>query len=230
MDAKFTLSELNNQIKDALVGAFPTSVWVVAEISELKENRSGHCYLELVEKKGNNIVARSRATIWSYTFRILKPYFETTTGQIFNAGIKILVQVSVEYHLSFGLSLNVRDIDPTYTIGDLALQRKEIIDRLKAEGVFDMNKEIELPVVPQKIAVISSETAAGYQDFINQLENNEFGFKFYTKLFQASMQGAETVSSIIYALERIFDYEDFFDAVVIIRGGGATADLRSLDN
>lgn len=230
MDAKFTLSELNNQIKDALVGAFPTSVWVVAEISELKENRSGHCYLELVEKKGNNIVARSRATIWSYTFRILKPYFETTTGQIFNAGIKILVQVSVEYHPSFGLSLNVRDIDPTYTIGDLALQRKEIIDRLKAEGVFDMNKEIELPVVPQKIAVISSETAAGYQDFINQLENNEFGFKFYTKLFQASMQGAETVSSIIYALERIFEYEDFFDAVVIIRGGGATADLSSFDN
>ncbi len=230
MEQKLTLSELNNQIKDALTGAFPSLVWVVAEISELKENRSGHCYLDLIEKEGNEIIARTRATIWSYTYRMIKPYFETTTGQFFTQGIKILVQVLVEYHPSFGLSLNIKDIDPVYTVGDMALQRKEIINRLQNEGVFDMNRELQLPLVPQKIAVISSATAAGYQDFMNQLENNEFGFRFYTRLFQAVMQGAEAVPSIIRSLEKIYQYEDFFDAVVIIRGGGATADLSSFDN
>ncbi len=230
MDQKLTLSELNEQIKNALEGAFKAAVWVVAEVSELKENRNGHCYLELIEKQGSEIVARTRATIWSYTYRMLKPYFETTTGQFFMHGIKILVQVTVEFHPAFGLSLNIKDIDPVYTVGDMAMQRKEIINRLQAEGVFEMNKELELPLVPQKIAVISSATAAGYQDFMNQLENNEFGFRFYAKLFQATMQGIETVPSIIKALERIFQYEDFFDAVVIIRGGGATADLSSFDN
>ncbi len=230
MNQKITLSELNELIKDALLDAFPSSVWVVAEISELKENRNGHCYLELVEKKEDEIIARSRATIWSYTYRMLKPYFETTTGQLFSQGIKILVQVSVEFHSAFGLSLNIRDIDPVYTVGDMALQRKEIVSRLQAEGVFDMNRELELPLVPQKIAVISSATAAGYQDFMNQLESNEFGFRFYVKLFQATMQGSETVPSVIRALEKVYQYEDFFDAVVIIRGGGATADLSSFDN
>jgi exodeoxyribonuclease VII large subunit len=161
---------------------------------------------------------------------MLKPYFETTTGRLFTQGIKILVQVSIEYHPAYGLSLNIKDIDPVYTVGDLALQRKEIISRLQNEGVFEMNKELHLPLVPQKIAVISSKTAAGYQDFINQLENNEFGFRFYTQLFEAYMQGSEAVPSIIHALERIFEYEVFFDAVVIIRGGGATADLSCFDN
>ncbi len=230
MVAKLTLSALNLQIKEALLDAFPATVWVVGEVSELKDNRSGHCYLELIEKEGTEIVARSRATIWSYTYRMLKPYFETTTGQLFTQGIKILVQASVEYHPAYGLSLNIKDIDPTYTVGDLALQRKEIIDRLKSEGVFEMNKELELPLVPQKIAVISSATAAGYQDFMNQLETNEYGFKFYTKLFEAFMQGAGAVPSIVNALDRIYKYENFFDAVVIIRGGGATADLSSFDN
>jgi len=230
MEQKLTLSQLNESIKDALSDAFPKTVWVVAEVSELKENRSGHCYLELIEKEENTIVARSRATIWSYTFRMLKPYFETTTGQPFAEGIKILVQVAVEYHASFGLSLNIKDIDPTFTVGDMAMQRKEIINRLQNEGVIEMNKELELPLVPQKIAVISSATAAGFQDFTNQLENNEFGFKFYTKLFEATMQGTDAVPSIIHALERIFQYDAFFDAVVIIRGGGASADLNSFDN
>lgn len=230
MEQKLTLFELNEQIKNALSGAFPTSVWVIAEISELKENRNGHCYLELIEKQGNEIVARSRATIWSYTFRMLKPYFETSTGHAFTQGIKILVQVSVEYHSAFGLSLNIKDIDPIYTVGDMAMQRSKIISQLQAEGVFDMNKELPLPIVPQKIAVISSATAAGFQDFINQLENNSSGIIFYTKLFQATMQGTEASQSIIRALDRIFAYEDFFDAVVIIRGGGATSDLSSFDN
>lgn len=230
MNQQLTLSQLNESIKDALLDAFPTTVWVVAEVSELNENRSGHCYLELIEKEGISIIARSRATIWSYTFRMLKPYFETTTGQSFTQGIKILIQVIVEYHPAYGLSLNIKDIDPTYTVGDLALQRKEILDRLKSEGVFEMNKELELPLVPQKIAIISSATAAGFLDFMNQLETSEYGFKFYTKLFAATMQGADSVPSIIHALERIFQYDDFFDVVVIIRGGGATADLASFDS
>lgn len=230
MEQKLTLFELNEQVKESLAKAFPSTVWVIAEISELKENRNGHCYLELIEKQGTEIIARSRATIWSYTYRMLKPYFETTTGQFFTQGIKILVQVSVEYHASFGLSLNIRDIDPVYTVGDMAMQRREIINRLQLQGVFEMNKELQLPFVPQKIAVISSATAAGFQDFMNQLENSDFGFKFYTKLFQATMQGSDAVPTIINALERIYEYEDFFDAVVIIRGGGATADLSSFDN
>lgn len=230
MKQQLTLFELNQVIKDSLQETFPATVWVVAEVSELKENRSGHCYLELVEKQENEIIARSRATIWSYTYRMLKPYFETTTGQLFSHGINILVQVTVEYHPAYGLSLNIKDIDPTYTVGDMALQRKEIMERLVNEGVLEMNRELQLPMVPQKIAVISSKTAAGYQDFINQLENNSHGFKFYTCLFEAFMQGQGAVSSIIDALERIFQYEDFFDAVAIIRGGGATADLSCFDN
>ena len=230
MDQRFTLSELNERIRQTLESAFPSSVWVIGEISELKENRNGHCYLELIEKQGEEIVARSRATIWSYTYRMLKPYFETTTGQFFTHGIKILVQAAIEFHPAFGLSLNIKDIDPVYTVGDMAMHRREIIRKLQEEGVFEMNKELRLPVVPQKIAVISSPTAAGYLDFINQLENNEAGFRFYTKLFSAVMQGAETVQSIIGALDKIYQYEDFFDTVVIIRGGGATADLSSFDN
>ncbi len=230
MEQKLTLFELNQQIKDVLCEAIPGAVWVTAEISELKENRNGHCYLELVEKKGEEIVARARATIWSYTYRILKPYFETTTGQFFCCDIKVLVKASVEFHPTYGLSLNIKDIDPAYTMGDMLLHRKEIIERLQQEGIFGMNKELELPLVPQKIAVISSKTAAGYQDFMNHLELNPHGFKFYTHLFEAYMQGAGAVPSIISALERIFEYEDFFDAVAIIRGGGATADLSSFDN
>ncbi len=230
MKQKLTLFELNEQIKETLFEAFPSTVWVIAEISELKENRSGHCYLELVEKVENEIIARARATIWSYTFRMLRPYFETTTGQFFTHGLKILVQVSVEYHPAYGLSLNIKDIDPAYTVGDLALQRKEIIERLQSEGIFDMNRELKLPLAPQKIAVISSKTAAGYQDFIKHLDSNEHGFKFHTHIFEAYMQGAAAVPSIIQALERIYEYEDFFDAVAIIRGGGATADLSCFDN
>ena len=230
MDQKLTLFELNQWIKNILCESIPGTVWVVAEISELKENRNGHCYIELVEKQGNEIVARARATIWSYTYRMLKPYFERITGQSFTCGIKILVNVVVEFHPSYGLSLNIKDVDPAYTMGDMMLQRKEIIERLQSEGIFDMNRELTLPMVPQRIAVISSKTAAGYQDFINQLEHNAYGIKFYTKLYEAYMQGAATVPSIIAALDRIFQHEDFFDAVAIIRGGGATADLSSFDN
>ena len=232
MNERLKLSELNGLVKKSIGEAFTAPVWVIGEISELKTNRSGHCYLNLIEKEenGDAIVAQARATIWSYTFRMLRPYFESTTGQQLTEGLKVLLSVSVEFHELYGYSLNIRDIDPTYTLGDMARRRREIIARLQSEGVADMNKELELPLVPQKIAIISSGTAAGYQDFIDQLTNNPAGYHFDLKLFPAIMQGNLAETSIIGALDQIYLYEKFFDAVVIIRGGGSQADLSCFDN
>ncbi len=231
MPDHISLSQLNNQIKEAIGLSFPDTVWVIAEISEIRTVRSGHCYLELIEKdEANDIVrAKARATIWAYTFRMLKPYFETTTKQELASGLKVLVRASVEFQEVYGFSLNIKDIDPSYTLGDIARKRLEVIRQLEEEGVMDMNKEVELEAVPQKLAIISSSTAAGYEDFVNQLENNPYGFKIYHKLFQATMQGNEAEQSIISALERVYEYEDYFDAVVIIRGGGSTSDLMCFD-
>ncbi|HKJ42309.1 MAG TPA: exodeoxyribonuclease VII large subunit [Sunxiuqinia sp.] len=229
---QLTLSELNNRIKEELNDAFPNLMWIKAEISELNINRTGHCYLELIEANEltKEVLARCRATIWSYTFRMLKPYFETTTGQAFSEGIKVLISAKVEYHPVYGLSLNIRDIDPSYTMGDMARKRREILLQLQENGVADMNKELELPLVPQHIAIISSPTAAGLQDFMNQLANNPYHIHFYTKLFPAVMQGKDTAASIIIAMEQVFQYEEFFDVLVIIRGGGAQVDLASFDH
>ncbi len=230
MNENLKLSELNNQVKLTLQNNFDTSYRVVAEISEMRESR-GHVYLELIEKDSNDkMLAKARATIWSNTYRILKPYFETTTGHSLESGLKILVVVSVEFHEIYGYSLNIRDIDPTYTLGDIERKRLEIIRQLEEEGVFDMNKELEIPNVPQRIAVISSETAAGYGDFSDQLQNNEFGYKFYEKLFPAIVQGENAEQSIIDALDLIFRKEDQFDLVVIIRGGGSKSDLSCFDS
>lgn len=227
----YSLSEFQSMIRSAVELSMPDSYWVKAEISEMTVNRSGHCYLDLVETdSGNAITARVRATIWAYSFRMLKPYFESTTGQAFSEGIKVLLNVKAEYHEVYGLSLNVRDIDPAYTMGDMAQQRRAIILRLEEEGVLDMNKELEIPLVPQKIAVISSPTAAGLQDFNDQLHNNSRRVKFYTRLFPAVMQGKEAPASIMAALDRVFEYEHVFDVVVIIRGGGAQVDLAAFDN
>lgn len=227
-----SLFELNLSIKNVLSTAMPSSYWVVAEISEMSVNRNGHCYLELIDKgkDGTQTIAKARATIWANTFRMLKPYFETTTGHEFSSELKVLLNVSVEFHELYGLSLSIKDIDPAYTLGDMEKRRKEIIAKLEKEGVFTMNKELEFPLVPQRIAIISSETAAGYGDFVNQLENNPYDYKFYHKLFSASMQGENTENSIVEALEKIYVYEFFFDVVVIIRGGGSKSDLHSFDN
>ncbi|WP_107822322.1 exodeoxyribonuclease VII large subunit [Mangrovibacterium marinum] len=231
-DTQLSLLELNQLVKNTLDDAFSNLVWVKAEISEMTVNRTGHCYLELVDvdPATKAVLARARATIWSYSFRMLRPYFETTTGQAFSQGIKVLVSVKVEYHPVYGFSLNIRDIDPSYTMGDMARKRREIIQQLQEDGVFDMNRELELPLVPQRIAVVSSPTAAGLQDFMDQLANNPQGIHFYTKLFPAVMQGSETADSIIHALEQVFQYEDFFDVVCIMRGGGAQLDLASFDH
>jgi len=231
-NTSLSLSELNNSIGDALNASFPSPVWIKAEISEITINRSGHCYLGLVEMDENKkrVLASARGTIWANTFRMLKPYFEKTTGQSLSQGLTILFSASVNFHPVYGLSLNIRDIDPSYTLGDMAVKRQKILLRLKKDGVLEMNKELELPLVMQKIAVISSPTAAGLQDFIKQLENNTSNIHFYTKLFPALMQGNQTSPSIINALNHIFRYEDFFDVVVIIRGGGAQLDLTSFDD
>ncbi len=230
-EQQLTLSELQRQVKNSLEDTFSGPVWVIAEISEMTVNRSGHCYLDLIETESGNdtVLARSRATIWSYTFRMLRPYFETTTGQSFSQGLKVLLQAKVEYHEVYGFSLNIRDIDPVYTLGDMARQRREIIRRLVDDGVFEMNKELELPLVPQRIAIVSSPTAAGLQDFMDQLHNNPHRFIFYTRLFPAVMQGNDAPRSIMDALDQIYDYEEMFDAVVIIRGGGAQIDLACFD-
>ncbi|MEI6276029.1 MAG: exodeoxyribonuclease VII large subunit [Prolixibacteraceae bacterium] len=232
MNERFSLSELNGEVKKVLSANFTAPVWVIGEISEINVHSNGHCYLTLIEKSDSEdrIVAQARATIWSYTFRMLRPYFETTTGQQLTDGIKVLLQVSVEFHELYGFSLNVRNIDPTYTLGDQARKRLEIIRRLTDEGVITMNKELDLPLVPQKIAVISSPSAAGYGDFMEQLTNNSHGIRFYTCLFPAVMQGNQAEQSIVDALDRIYPYEDFFDLVVIIRGGGSQVDLSCFDN
>lgn len=227
-----SLYELNNLIRGVLEDTLPETFWIRAETSDVRVNQNGHCYLEFIEKdnKGRTLIAKARGMIWSNTFFMLKAYFEKATNQTFGSGIKVLVQVSVEFHELYGFSLTVHDIDPSYTLGDQALNRAAILKQLEEEGVLNMNKELELPVPVSRIAIISSPTAAGYEDFLEQLNNNAYGFVFYTKLFPAIMQGDRTEESIISALERIYEYLDCFDVVVIIRGGGATSDLSSFDS
>ena len=232
MTESYSLSELGKCIKMTLKTAFAEPVWVRAEISEMHENVSGHCYLDLIEKADDTdvLVAKQKATIWAFTYRMLKPYFESETGATLRAGMTVLLLCDVEFHEVYGVSLNVRDIDPAFTVGEMAVRRAEIIRRLTDDGIVDMNKQQPLALVPQRVAVISSATAAGYGDFCDQLRNNVFGYTFYTKLFPATMQGAQTEQSVVAALDKICDFIDNFDVVVIIRGGGATSDLVAFDN
>jgi exodeoxyribonuclease VII large subunit len=232
MAENLSLSELQQIIKDSLYMALPDHYWVVAEISEIKENNAGHCYLELIEKQPDekNVRARVKAIIWSNRYRFLSSFFQNITDESLSEGMKILVKTKVEYHELYGLSLIISDIDPSYTIGEMALKRQMVIKRLEDEGVFSMNKEIEFPAVPQRIAVISSKSAAGYSDFINHLKENNYGYVFYTALFETVMQGTETEQSVISALDRIAGFPDLFDVVVIIRGGGSQIDLSWFDS
>jgi len=232
MTEKLSLTELQLIIKDSLYLALPDMYWVTAEITEIKENSAGHCYLELVEKysEEKNVRARVKAIIWSNRYRFLKSFFENITGESLNEGLKILVKVKIEYHEIYGLSLIITDIDPSYTIGEMAMKRQLIIKRLEEEGVFTMNKEVEFPVAPQRIAVISSKNAAGYSDFINHLNGNSSGYVFYPFLIDTVMQGNETEQSIIKALDKIALNISMFDVVVIIRGGGSQSDLSWFDN
>lgn len=227
-----SLLELNNLVKEVVSLTFKDPFWIVAETSDVRVNQNGHCYLEFIQKdkSGKSIVAKARGMIWANTYFLIKSFFEETTQQSFSSGLKVLVQVSIQFHELYGYSLTVLDIDPTYTLGDQARNRAEIIRQLTEDGVIDLNKELELPQPLNRIAIISSPTAAGYEDFCNQLENNKYQFKFYTHLFPAIMQGDKTETSVIQALEQIYDHQEKFDAVIIIRGGGATSDLTCFDS
>lgn len=227
-----SLSELNLNIKGVVRQAFNDSYWVRAETSDVRHNRNGHCYLEFIEKArdGQSIVAKARGTIWSSTFNLLKPYFEQETGQPFTSGLTVLVSVTIDFHETYGFGLFVNDIDPSYTLGEIARNRMLVIKRLEEEGVLTLNNELELPEPLNRIAVISSPTAAGYEDFQNQLEHNTSGSVFHTKLFPAIMQGDRSESSIIAALEQIYRHRNLFDVVIIIRGGGASSDLSCFDS
>jgi len=229
---KLTLAELQLIIRDSIYLALPEMYWVIAEISEMKENYNGHCYLELIEKQPDdrNIRARARAVIWSSRYRFLKSFFENVAGESLREGLKVLVKVKVEYHEIYGLSLVISDIDPSFTMGDLAVKRQMILKRLEEDGVLSMNRELEFPLFPQRIAVISSRNAAGYTDFIKHISENSYGYVFYTALFEAAMQGNETETSIIGALDRIAEKIGFFDVIVLIRGGGSQTDLSCFDN
>ena len=233
-----TLYELNRLVSKVIESEMPSEYWVEAELSECRESR-GHCYMELIQKDERTAtpIAKASAKCWANKWMLIRPGFERTTGQRLHAGMKVLLKVFAQFHEAYGFSWIVTDIDPTYTLGDMARKRQEIIRQLKEEGVFDLQKELQLPLFCQRIAVISSETAAGYGDFCNQLANNPYGFQFQTRLFPAIMQGEGVEQSIINALGRIFleysdDSEDSdipFDCVVIIRGGGATSDMSGFD-
>lgn len=226
-----TLYELNSEIRDTLEAEMDAPIWVQAELSDVRTNR-GHCYLEFVQKApdGDSLLAKCRGMIWASNWTLLKPYFEKETGQRFADGLQVLVQVEVTFHELYGLSLNVLDIDPTYTIGDIARRRQEILRKLEEQGIIDMNKQLEMPLLLQNIAVISSETAAGWGDFHDQIINNIYGLAFNIKLFPAVMQGEKIEETVIDALDQIASEEDKWDVVVIIRGGGATSDLSGFDN
>lgn len=225
-----TLLELNGMVRATLECGMPDEYWVEAELAEARETR-GHCYMELVQKDGqtNTPVAKASAKCWKQTWAVLAPYFERTTGQPLHAGMKVLLRVYPNFHEAYGFSWIVTDIDPTFTVGDMARRRMEIIAALKEQGIFDMNRQLQLPMFAQRIAVISSETAAGYGDFYNQLADNSYGFKFRVTLFPAIMQGERVEQSVIAALEHIYDNVDDYDCVVIIRGGGATSDMSGFD-
>jgi len=229
---KITLTELQGLIRDKIYEALPESFWVVAEIAEMKVHTAGHCYLELTgsDTPGGRVTAKARATIWASKYRSLNTFFTATTGIPLRAGITILLKATVEYHELYGLSLNVTDIDPAYTAGDMALKREAIIRQLTEDGVINMNSELSLAPYTRHIAVISSSGAAGYQDFINHLVHNPYGYVYIPQLFGAVMQGEATESSVIDALNLISEEAERYDVVVIIRGGGSTTDLSWFDS
>ena len=232
MDA-YSLLELNSMVRQSIEHTMNQEFWVEAELSECRENR-GHCFMELIQKEehSNTPIARASAKCWQSTWGMIGPYFERTTGQPLHAGLKVRLQVYPQFHEAYGFSWIITDIDPTFTLGDMARRRQEIIRQLKEEGIFDLQKDLTLPLFCLNIAVISSQSAAGYGDFVNQLADSPYDF--HTQLFPAIMQGEQVEESIIQALNAIYNscanqQTSAFDCVVIIRGGGATADLSGFD-
>ena len=226
---QYSLLELCDCIDEALQSKLDETYWVRAEIASMTER--GHCYMELVEKaKNNSIAAKVRATCWSHVYHLLAAYFANETGQMLSVGMQVLLQVEVSFHAVYGLSVNVVGIDPTFTLGDLARQRQQTIQRLQEDGVMDMQRSLKMATLPRRIAVVSASDAAGYGDFCHQLESNSGGFRFHTQLYPAVMQGEQSPASIIRALGEIAERTDEYDVVVIVRGGGASTDLRNFDD
>jgi exodeoxyribonuclease VII large subunit len=226
---QYSLSELCEWIQDVVGNDMPDRYWVRAEIASMSVR--GHCYMELVEKSENGMLAaKMRATCWNNVYALLSAYFAQEAGESLHVGLQVLLEVSVEFHAVYGLSLNIWNIDPTYTLGDLAKQRQATLQQLTEDGVMELQKGLELPSLVRRIAVISSADAAGYGDFCDQLKNNRFGFSFQTQLYPAVMQGDNSAHSIIEALHSIAEQEEEWDVVVIIRGGGANTDLRCFDD
>ena len=234
MEARKTIGlvALQERVKQALEDAFFDTVWLQAEISELKQHPSGHCYLTLVEKdpKSNALLAKVSAVAWASTWRMIRPYFESQTGRALAPGMNVLVRAQVSYSVLYGLSLVIYDIDPSFTVGELELARQRTIARLQEEGMFEMNAQLPLAPLPRRLAVISSATAAGFRDFCRHLDENEYGFKFGVRLFPALMQGADAPASIIAALDAVAAEAEAFDAVMILRGGGGAMDLVCFDD
>ena len=225
----YSLKELCDWIEEVVENDLPERYWVRAEIASMSVR--GHCYMELVEKGENGILsAKVRATCWNNVYTLLSAYFAQEAGESLHVGLQVLLEVSVEFHAVYGLSLNIWNIDPTYTLGDLAKQRQATLQQLTEDGVMELQKGLELPSLGRRIAVISSADAAGYGDFCDQLKNNRFGFSFQTQLYPAVMQGDNSAHSIIEALHSIAEQEEEWDVVVIIRGGGANTDLRYFDD
>ncbi len=229
---EFTLGELQEMIKSSVEKSLPSKYWVRAETGEVKVHSAGHCYIDLIERNPENsvITAKLQAVIWSSAFRMLKPYFETTTGRAFERGLTVLVYVQVSYSPVYGLSLVISDIDPSYTIGEQELVRQRTIAKLREEGMFGVNSSLELPLLPRRVAVISSESAAGFRDFVKHIESNDYGFNILITLFNSAMQGESAPSGIIGEMEKVAEQIDNYDLLIIIRGGGSVQDLICFDD
>ena len=224
------LLELQNRLKQGIEGLFSSRIWIKAEISAVKARSGGHCYMELSQSDDNGLVAKASAIIWSSRFRFIAPYFESVTGSPLKEGMAVLVEVQVNYSQLYGMSLIINDIDPEYSLGVRALERQKTIERLQAEGLMDLQKELALASLPYRIAVISAEDAAGYRDFMRHLHENPYGFAFETVLYPALMQGVDCPDSIIAALDAVNESEEKYDVVMILRGGGAKLDLACFDD
>ena len=231
-ESSITLLELQEKIRDSIESRLEKKYWVRGEISEINYQSNGHCYMDLIDRKADEsqISARCQAIIWSTLFRMLRPFFESTTGQQLSKGMQVLVHAQVQYSPLYGLSLIISDIDPSYTVGEQELERQKTIARLRDEGMFDMNSTLELTPLPRSLAIISSETAAGYRDFINHLHQNDYGFKFITELFPAPVQGSSASAGIIEAMDKVAARAGEFDMLLIIRGGGSVQDLICFDD
>ncbi len=224
------LFEFQSKLKEGIECLFPSRLWVRAEVAAVKARNGGHCYLELSQSNENGLVAKANAIIWSSKYRFIAPYFESVTGSPISEGMVILAEVQVNYSQLYGFSLIINDVDPEYSLGQKELERQRTIERLGREGLLELQKELALPLLPYDLAVISAEDAAGYRDFMRHIDENPYGFKVHIQLYPALMQGADCPSSIIAALDSIMESGIRYDAVLILRGGGAKLDLACFDD